>query len=81
LEYIELQGVLWQITANLYAALKALRSESAPREMRIDAFCISQKDNYEKSLQIFIMGEIYASATQTIAWLSLSNHRPRISFH
>ena len=69
LEDITLQSVEWQVTGNLHAALKALRSESTPRKMWIDALCINQRDNHEKNQQVPIMAEIYASATQVIAWI------------
>ncbi|KAI4179050.1 MAG: hypothetical protein LQ346_007286 [Caloplaca aetnensis] len=35
----------------------------------IDQLCINQADNVEKSAQVMLMGQIYASAKQVIAWL------------
>lgn len=35
----------------------------------IDSICINQEDGQEKSLQIQIMGKIYARAEKTIVWL------------
>ncbi|KAL8902498.1 MAG: hypothetical protein Q9207_004655 [Kuettlingeria erythrocarpa] len=35
----------------------------------IDQLCINQADNVEKSAQVMLMGQIYASTKQVIAWL------------
>ncbi|KAL8840531.1 MAG: hypothetical protein Q9170_001284, partial [Blastenia crenularia] len=35
----------------------------------IDQLCINQKDNAERSAQVLLMGEIYSSTEQVIAWL------------
>ncbi len=35
----------------------------------IDQLCINQADNIEKSAQVMLMGQIYASTKQVIAWL------------
>jgi hypothetical protein len=37
---------------------------------RIDALCINQKDNEEKSKQVQLMGAIYSKASRVIIWLS-----------
>lgn len=55
------------MTGNLYAALCALRDETAETFWWIDALCINQKDDEEKSLQVLRMTSIYRTASQVIA--------------
>lgn len=50
------------ITANLEDALRGLRSKEAPQFVWIDALCINQQDEKEKSRQIPRMQEIYDHA-------------------
>lgn len=58
-----------EITANCDAALRRLRDLNEPRVLWIDAICINQEDQSERSLQIGIMQDIYANATQVLVWL------------
>lgn len=67
--YMRLNGRLFPITQNLWVALQRLRSESDDRQLWIDALCIDQSNNSEKSHQVTSMTPIYHSAIQTIAWL------------
>ncbi|KAL9579730.1 MAG: hypothetical protein Q9212_004932 [Teloschistes hypoglaucus] len=39
----------------------------------IDQLCINQDDNKERSSQVMLMGEIYSSTKQVIAWLGLGD--------
>jgi hypothetical protein len=57
------------ITQNLAEALKELRLPDTDRVLWIDALCINQSDNSEKSNQVPLMGSIYENATSVIAWL------------
>ena len=57
------------ITENLELALRRIRRPYHPKNMWIDAICINQSDNEEKSVQVFLMGDIYANAARTIVWL------------
>lgn len=57
------------ITQNLEIALRHLRQAATSRRLWIDALCIDQRDNKERSTQVSIMGKIYASADRVIAWL------------
>jgi len=61
-------GVI-NITTNLHDALASLRYQNRPRYLWVDALCINQTDNEEKSTQIPLMGEIYSSAQQVVVWL------------
>ena len=65
------------VTKNLYAALQELarvlemdNSYMNPKgRLWVDAVCINQDDVAEKNRQIPLMGRIYSTARQTIAWV------------
>jgi hypothetical protein len=50
-------------------ALRHLRHRSEPRSMWVDAICISQKDDQERSKQVASMFAIYAVARRVLMWL------------
>jgi len=54
------------VTRNLYTALPFLRLRDGERVMWIDAVCINQNDEQERSQQVRIMGKIYKQASQVI---------------
>jgi hypothetical protein len=54
---------------NLYDALERLRLPDKPRVLWIDALCINQGDNQEKTQQVRMMGEIYTRARAVLIWL------------
>ncbi|PVH77578.1 HET-domain-containing protein, partial [Cadophora sp. DSE1049] len=58
----------FDVTVNLFAALKRLRDISVERLLWIDAICINQKDEIEKGAQVQQMAEIYSSATRVLIW-------------
>jgi hypothetical protein len=67
---IQLNGVNTTITANLEKALKQLRAEKKATKIWVDAICINQRDNTEKSHQVQMMGKIYKHANiRTVLWL------------
>ncbi|KAI0133042.1 HET-domain-containing protein [Hypoxylon sp. NC0597] len=66
---ISLDNQTFEVTENLYYALRRLRSSSSPRTMWIDAICINQKDNDEKSIQVNMMGTIYSNCQKAVLWL------------
>ncbi|KAH9985485.1 heterokaryon incompatibility protein-domain-containing protein [Xylariaceae sp. FL0662B] len=57
------------VTRNLAEALLHLRYPDRPRILWVDAICINQMDNAEKSTQVMMMGQIYSNATCVLAWL------------
>lgn len=61
------------ITSTLAGALRRFRYASALRWIWVDALCINQHDNAEKSRQIPLMADIYKGASRVMVWLG---HEP-----
>jgi hypothetical protein len=59
----------FKVTKNLHAALLRLRNHSIERIVWVDAVCINQADDQEKSHQIRYMAKIYDQASRVIVWL------------
>ncbi|KAI1075687.1 heterokaryon incompatibility protein-domain-containing protein [Whalleya microplaca] len=57
----------FSVGINLFCALKALRNTKA--YLWVDAICINQQDNHERSIQVALMGEIFSRASKVYAWL------------
>ncbi|EME43338.1 hypothetical protein DOTSEDRAFT_107185, partial [Dothistroma septosporum NZE10] len=57
------------ITREAYRALQRLRSSTSTTYIWLDALCINQVDNLEKSLQVRKMLTIYKKATRVYVWL------------
>ncbi|KAM7188617.1 Heterokaryon incompatibility protein (HET) domain containing protein [Naviculisporaceae sp. PSN 640] len=57
------------VTPNLYDALLHLRNPSQDRVLWVDALCINQEDDIEKSHQVRNMGKIYRYAQHVSIWL------------
>ncbi|KAH6708816.1 heterokaryon incompatibility protein-domain-containing protein [Leptodontidium sp. MPI-SDFR-AT-0119] len=66
---IELNGVTFPVTANLYMALQFLRIPSGIRILWVDAICINQDDVEERNNQVGLMSSIYSSAWRVLCWL------------
>ncbi|KAH7138761.1 heterokaryon incompatibility protein-domain-containing protein [Dendryphion nanum] len=62
-------GETISVTANLHSALRDLRLTDRQRVLWADCICINQNDLEEKSAQVKMMGQIYASARRTVIWL------------
>lgn len=67
--WIDLNGEEVEIYPNLYKALKNLRRPKSPRSMWVDAMCINQRSNNEKSKEIQRMGPIYNQAKTVTIFL------------
>ncbi len=61
------------INQNLASALQHLRSPDKVRRVWIDAICINQKDDIEKSQQVSRMHLVYARAYRVVVWLGLEH--------
>ncbi|KAF4334845.1 heterokaryon incompatibility 6 OR allele [Fusarium beomiforme] len=61
------------VRANLHNALLDLRHSTQRRVLWIDAICINQADNEEKSKQIMLMHEIYSRAQEVLIYLGKSD--------
>jgi len=57
------------VTRNLYSALEHLQYDKTVRVIWVDAICINQSDNEEKSWQVRLMREIYQRATFVSIWI------------
>jgi hypothetical protein len=68
-ESIIVDGVEIHITTNLAAALRHLRQPDTIFEIWVDAVCINQTNEKEKSQQVAMMGEIYRNCSQVQIWL------------
>lgn len=66
---ISVDGQVVPVTLNLKAALRRLRQPANHRDLWIDALCINQADEQEKSHQVRLMGLIFSKASQAIMWL------------
>lgn len=66
---IWIDGVPVLARENLYQALLSLRKPKQDRMLWVDAACINQSDDVEKSSQINQMGRIYSQAEKVIVWI------------
>lgn len=71
---LKIDGHPIQITPNLGDFLDAaLRASSPMPKLWIDAVCINQKDDDEKSVQVQMMRKIYEQTVQVVIWLGPGN--------
>lgn len=68
-ERVQIDGQQFAISAHLYQGLRRMRSSRASQYIWVDAICINQADDDEKSQQVQQMGAIYDRAQRTIIWL------------
>jgi ankyrin repeat protein len=69
---IEVGDGMMAVTKNLSLALRSLRKSDEDRILWIDAVCIDQENDKEKSHQVHQMGLIYAQAARVLIWLGSS---------
>ncbi|KAF7193482.1 Heterokaryon incompatibility protein 6, OR allele [Pseudocercospora fuligena] len=69
-----------KVTRNCAEALDALRLRDRPRLLWIDAMCINQKDEKEKSAQVSLMASIYRDAFRVTAWLGPALEDTKVAF-
>jgi hypothetical protein len=68
-EEIICHGRKRKVTRNLYEALESLRYTDRRRLLWVDAVCIDQHNDKEKSGQVRMMGQIYARSSRVLVWL------------
>ncbi|UKZ83771.1 hypothetical protein TrVFT333_011584 [Trichoderma virens FT-333] len=59
----------FQVTSNLFSALKHLRRPHVSRTFWIDLICINQSNIEERNRQVGLMGRIFALAKHVRVWL------------
>ena len=77
--FCQTQGCNIPITANCHAALCQIRKQYGAVTIWVDAICINQVDNAEKSNQIPLMREIYSWAESVYIWLGEGNPQSDIA--
>jgi hypothetical protein len=68
-DVMEVNGVAVDVPASSVAALQRLRLKTVLRTLWIDALCINQRDIYERSEQVRLMGEIYRNSQGNLIYL------------
>lgn len=69
-----------QISPNLFDALQRLRLPTSSRRLWVDAICINQKDEAERSSQVVKMREIFARAQRVAIWLGEEEEYGELAF-
>lgn len=72
---IVVDGRAFKVSINLQAALLQLRLPTGDRILWIDALCINQNDDQEKSWQVDMMDKIYKSCKRGLFFLGKRNVR------
>ncbi|KAH6721553.1 heterokaryon incompatibility protein-domain-containing protein [Leptodontidium sp. MPI-SDFR-AT-0119] len=70
---LSLDGMWFEVTTNLYAALRWLRKCTQTRRIWIDAICMNQDDTNERNEQIHHMRRIYSETMDCFVWLGEFN--------
>ncbi|KAH8204435.1 hypothetical protein TruAng_001351 [Truncatella angustata] len=68
------------VTANLASALRHLRHTVDSIVLWIDAICINQGDNKERSAQVKMMGRIYSNAATVFLWIGEADENSDVAF-
>ena len=67
---IKLGGAIHHVTQSSGSFLEKQRHESEAKQILwVDAICINQDDDHEKSYQLALMRNIYGTATELLIWL------------
>lgn len=71
--FVFVNGKRFDISENLYSAIRQIRQDDRDITLWVDAICINQRDPVEKGYQVQQMGDIYAKAEEVLIWLGASN--------
>ncbi|CZR65662.1 uncharacterized protein PAC_15562 [Phialocephala subalpina] len=71
-QIIHINGEPVPVGENLAAALSHIRKPDRLITLWVDAVCINQEDNLERSHQVSIMAVIYSKAEYVVAWLGVA---------
>lgn len=80
---VVLNGFDFEVGSNLAAALRQLRKDRGPRRglpYWIDAICINQADDVERSEQVGLMNRIYQKAAAVTIWLGQPSGETELAF-
>ena len=83
LSSVVLNGFDFEVGSNLAAALRQLRKDRGPRSglpYWIDAICIDQTDDIERSEQVGLMSRIYQKAAAVTIWLGEPSGETELAF-
>jgi hypothetical protein len=69
-----------EITESLDVALRHIAEDNKTLVLWVDALCINQSHDVEKSFQVQRMGSIYQSAAMTLAWLGPAADESDLAF-
>lgn len=79
-----INGQSLPVSQNLLAALRQIRLDqketASLRKLWIDAICINQSDNVEKSRQVMLMRDIYSNASRVVIWIGGPDHFSNLAF-
>lgn len=73
-------GAQTMVTRNCHTALQSLRLQTSGRLIWIDALCINQDDDSERTAQVRVMGRIYASSYRVVIYLGDETPSSRMLF-
>ncbi|KAK4233654.1 HET-domain-containing protein [Achaetomium macrosporum] len=88
-EVVTINGEEFPVMQSLAGALRQFRAlqddqqklaSMAGRKLWVDAVCISQGDNAEKSHQVALMRDIYANARRVFSWLGDADQHSHLAF-
>jgi hypothetical protein len=73
---ITIDGLPLKVTRSCKTALEHVSRSTQAQYLWVDSICIDQTNVAERSAQVQIMGQIYASAYCVVVWLNMESHNP-----
>ena len=75
--HIWCEDAVLPIGQNLYEALFQIRETFQDVILWIDAICIDQGNDQERSTQVMLMGDVYSTANEVLVWLGREDEHAR----